>query len=246
MNIIECCGVTKAFGSNKVLQGIDFALEKGETLAILGGSGTGKSVILKTIIGLMLADSGTILYKGKNISNLKEIEYFPIRKEISYLFQGGALFDSMDVYENLAFPLRQHSNSTEAEIKQQVETSLQRVGMDSSVEHLFPPDLSGGMMKRIALARAIINHPEVILYDEPTTGLDPLTSQTISELIIKMQKDMNITSVVVTHDMSTVFKVADRLAFLQNGVIAFIGTLEQAKACPNQTLCAYLKGGLHE
>ncbi|PIE90197.1 MAG: ABC transporter ATP-binding protein [Acidobacteria bacterium] len=246
MSIIELCGVKKAFGSNRVLRGIDFKLEKGETLAILGGSGTGKSVILKTIIGLLDPDEGTILYEGKNITHLKEKDYFPIRKEISYLFQGGALFDSMNVFENLAFPLRQHSTDSEREIREKVSVSLQRVGMGQEVEKLYPPDLSGGMMKRIALARAIINHPRIILYDEPTTGLDPLTAKTINELIVKMQKDLDITSIVVTHDMSTVFRVADQLAFLQNGLISFFGSLEEAKTCPNETLRAYLKGGIHE
>lgn len=244
MSILEFCDVHKTFGPNNVLKGINFQIEPGETLAILGGSGSGKSVILKTIIGLIPPDSGTILYKGRNITGLKEKAYFPIRMEVSYLFQGGALFDSMNVFENLAFPLRQHSRDTEQEIEQKVAMSLERVGLDR-VQHLFPPDLSGGMMKRVALARAIINKPEVILYDEPTTGLDPLTSQTINELILKMQKDLNMTSLVVTHDMSTVFHVADKLAFLEEGVISFFGTLEQAQACPNKILCAYLKGGRH-
>jgi len=244
MTIMEFCDVHKRFGDNHVLRGINFQIEKGETVTILGGSGSGKSVILKSMIGLLQPDSGTILYKGKNITNLKEKAYFPIRKEVSYLFQGGALFDSFNVFENLAFPLRQHSKADEAEIRQRVHVSLERVGL-KEVDHLFPPDLSGGMMKRVALARAIINNPEVILYDEPTTGLDPLTSQTINQLIVKMQKELEITSIVVTHDMSTVFHVADKLAFLQDGEIAFFGSMEEAQACPNATLCAYLKGGFH-
>jgi phospholipid/cholesterol/gamma-HCH transport system ATP-binding protein len=244
MNILEFCHIHKSFGPNHVLQGVDFSIKKGETLAILGGSGTGKSVILKIIIGLLTPEKGTVIYKERNITALKEKEYFSIRKEVSYLFQGGALFDSMNVFENLAFPLRQHSSMSDPEIEEKVKISLDRVGLEQ-VEHLFPPDLSGGMMKRVALARAIINHPEVILYDEPTTGLDPLTSHTINELIVKMQRDLNITSIVVTHDMSTVFHVADRLAFLQDGKISFLGTLNQAQACPNETLCAYLKGGYH-
>ncbi|MDJ0840749.1 MAG: ATP-binding cassette domain-containing protein [Acidobacteriota bacterium] len=235
-------GIHKAFGEKQVLKGIDLEIEKGETLVILGGSGTGKSVLLRMLIGLIQADSGTILFEGKDITRLREKDYYPIRKRVSYLFQGGALFDSMNVYRNLAYPLREHSKLTHKEILPVVRKSLARVELDN-IEHLFPSDLSGGMMKRVALARAIINEPEIVLYDEPTTGLDPLTTKTINRMIRKMQTELKITSVVVTHDMSTANHVADRLAFLEQGRLAFVGTLAEAARSDHRMLRAYLEGG---
>ncbi len=245
MSLYQLIDVKKSFGDKQVLMGIDLEIRKGETFVVLGGSGTGKSVLLKLLIGLLSASSGTILFEGEDITNLAEKEYYPLRRRVSYLFQGGALFDSMNVYQNLAYPLSSHTKMTDREILPVVRDSLKMVELDN-IEHLYPSDLSGGMMKRVALARAIINKPEVILYDEPTTGLDPLTTQTINRLIRKLQKELDITSVVVTHDMSTTRFVADRLAFIEKGHLAFQGDLEEAAQCDHRLLRAYLEGGLLE
>ena len=245
MSFWELRGVTKSFGSKQVLHGIDLEVKRGETLVILGGSGTGKSVLLRMLIGLIQADGGQILFEGKDITALHERDYYPLRKRASYLFQGGALFDSMNVYQNLAYPLREHTRLTHDEILPIVRKSLARVELEK-IEHLYPSDLSGGMMKRVALARAIINEPEIVLYDEPTTGLDPLTTQTINRLIRKLQDELNITSVVVTHDMSTTKHVADRLAFLEAGRLVFTGTLDQARNANHPMLGAYLQEAVFE
>lgn len=242
MALYQLESIEKSFGSKAVLRGLNLTIKKGETLVVLGGSGTGKSVMLKMLIGLIRPDSGKVLFENRDIGHLKEQDYYPIRKRVSYLFQGGALFDSMNVYSNLAYPLLEHTDLKHEQILPIVRDSLARVELEK-VEHLFPSDLSGGMMKRVALARAIINKPEMVLYDEPTTGLDPLTTQTINRLIRKMQKELDITSVVVTHDMSTAYHVADRLAFLEEGRLAFCGTLEEAKRSDHQMLKAYLEGG---
>lgn len=245
MALIELRDVYKSFGEKHVLRGITLDVKKGETLVILGGSGTGKSVTLKLMVGLLRTDKGQILFDGQDITNFKEKEFYPVRKRASYLFQGGALFDSMTVFGNLAYPLREHTKMSTREIMPLVRESLDRVELQD-VEHLYPSDLSGGMMKRVALARAIINKPELVLYDEPTTGLDPLTTRTINRLIRKLQKDLSITSVVVTHDMSTARYVADRLAFLDKGELVFLGTLEEAARSDHKLLRAYLGGDSNE
>jgi len=242
MNLYELENVHKSFEDNRVLCGIDLDIRQGETLVVVGGSGSGKSVLLKTLIGLHQVDQGRITFDGQDITHLSEKGYYPVRKRVSYLFQGGALFDSMNVFHNLAYPLRAHTQMTHAEIYPIVKRSLAMVELDN-IEHLYPSDLSGGMMKRVALARAIINQPEIILYDEPTTGLDPLTTQTINKLIRKLQHELKITSVVVTHDMSTALFVGDRLAFLVDGELAFVGTLDQARMTRHPLLRAYLEGG---
>lgn len=245
MTLFSLENIHKSFGKHQVLRGVNMDIHKGETLVILGGSGSGKSVTLQLLIGLLQADSGKLTFEGQDITHLDEKDYYPIRKRVSYLFQGGALFDSMNVYQNLAYPLLEHTKLTHREILPIVREALERVEL-SGVEDKFPSNLSGGMMKRVALARAIINKPEVILYDEPTTGLDPLTTQTINRLIRKLQNDLKITSIVVTHEMSTTFHVADRLAFLEQGEMAFHGTLDEAKLSDHPTLSAFLKGGSHD
>ncbi len=243
--LFQLIDLKKSFGDKPVLRGVNLTIRRGETLVVLGGSGAGKSVMLKTLIGLLQPTSGRILFEGRDIGALREKDYYPIRRRVSYLFQGGALFDSMNVYENLAFPLREHTVMRHEEILPIVRESLQRVELEK-IEHLYPSDLSGGMMKRVALARALINRPEVILYDEPTTGLDPLTSDAINRLIRKMQRELEITSVVVTHDMATTEHVADRLAFLLEGRCVFDGSYEQARQAEIPMLKAYLEGGSHE
>jgi len=245
MTFYELNNIHKSFGDKHVLRGLSLDVRKGETLVILGGSGTGKSVVLKLLVGLIQADKGQLSFEDKDITRLSERDYYPIRKRVSYLFQGGALFDSMNIYQNLAYPLREHTRLSHDEILPLVRSSLALVELEN-VEHQFPSDLSGGMMKRVALARAIINKPEIVLYDEPTTGLDPLTTQTINRLIRKLQQELNITSVVVTHDMSTAHHVADRLAFLESGALAFLGSLAQAATTDHRLLRAYLQGGHFE
>ena len=234
--------VTKSFGAKQVLNGVSLDIFKGETLVILGGSGSGKSVTLKILVGLLEADGGQVLFEDRDITHLREKEYYPIRKRVSYLFQGGALFDSMNIYQNLAYPLEEHRRLAPREILPMVRESLKMVELEN-IEHLYPSDLSGGMMKRVALARAIIDKPEIVLYDEPTTGLDPLTTRAINQLIRKLQRELSITSVVVTHDMSTTFHVADRLCFLDKGELAFSGTLDEASRTTHPVLRAYLSGG---
>ena len=226
--IISYQGVTKAFGSKVIYTGIDLDVIEGETLAIIGGSGTGKSVMLKILIGLLAPDQGQVLYRGRDISQMPESELIEVRRSISYVFQLSALFDSLTVFENIAYPLREHLDLPEEEIVERVGRNLEMVGLPGS-QDLFPSELSGGMKKRIGLARAIVMEPEVILWDEPTTGLDPTNTKRISELIVKMQKELGVTSLVVTHDMASAFAVADRIALLHQKIIAQVGSKQEIR-----------------
>lgn len=239
--IISYRGVKKAFGSNVIYEGIDLDVYEGETLAIVGGSGTGKSVMLKCLIGLLEPDGGSILYRGEDITRMKESELIEVRKNISYVFQLSALFDSLTVYENIAYPLREHMDLTESEIAERVAKNLEMVGLPG-VEHLFPAELSGGMKKRIGLARAIAIEPEVILWDEPTTGLDPTNTRRISELIVKMQKKLGATSLAVTHDMFSAFFVADRIALLHEKRIAQVGRKDELRKDKESPLMQFVEG----
>ena len=223
--LIEFRNFKKSFGSKTVHQGIDLQIFKGECLGLIGGSGTGKSVLLRSLIGLERPDSGEIYFEGHKISGLTEREMIPVRKQIAYAFQGGALFDSMTVYENLAYPLREHTNFSEAEISKKISALLTEFGLFGS-ETLFPANLSGGMQKRVGLARAIILNPEVILYDEPTAGLDPSNTQKIQAMIMNL-KAKGKTGVLITHDMPVAFQVCDRIAMLQNGKIKVISTCKE-------------------
>lgn len=238
---IKCFGIKKRFGSKEVLKGIDLNVEEGNTLVILGGSGSGKSVLLKTTIGLIKPDEGTILIEGENVTSYSEKEWFIVRKKVSYMFQWGALFDSMTVFDNVAFPLRE-MKIPEDVVKEKVFEKLNILGLNDA-HSLFPQDLSGGMKKRVALARSIISEPKCILYDEPTAGLDPITANQINKLIRKMQEMLNITSVVVTHDIKSTFYVADKVAFLYDGKISFYGTLEESQKDGNEILKAFISGG---
>jgi phospholipid/cholesterol/gamma-HCH transport system ATP-binding protein len=219
--------ISKTFGSNTVLKDINLGINKGETVTILGKSGTGKSVILKCIIGLLYPDSGTVDVFGENISELSENKLKDIRKKIGFLFQSGALYDSMTVRENLEFPLlRSGKHFDQKEMTEKVEEVLNSVGLIDAIDKM-PSELSGGMRKRIALARTLILDPGIILYDEPTTGLDPVTSREISELVLKMQEKYKVTSVVVTHDMPCTKLVSNRIVLLKDGILFKEGTYDE-------------------
>jgi phospholipid/cholesterol/gamma-HCH transport system ATP-binding protein len=217
-------GLSKSFGEQNVLDGVDLEVARGETLTVLGRSGTGKSVMLKLLIGLQKPDSGQIEIEGEEITTMQLDELNRIRKRIGFLFQGAALYDSMTVEENVAFPLRRHTKMTDRERRDRVGELLSRVGM---AEHgkKIPADVSGGMKKRVGLARALALEPEILLLDEPTAGLDPITASEIIELIRELQRERLISSIVVTHDMRSVEKVADRVAMLNQGRILIEGTL---------------------
>jgi len=241
---IEYRQLHKSFGDKRVLQGVTLAVRRGETIVILGGSGSGKSVLLKHTIGLMKPDSGRVLVDGEDITDHDEEQLISVRKKVGMLFQGGALFDSMSVFENVAFPLREHFHYQEEELDRRVREKLELVEMETAVE-LRPSDLSGGMKKRVALARSIAMEPAALLYDEPTTGLDPVTASTINEMIRNLQQRLKVTSIVVTHDITSAFTVADRLAFLHEGVLSFVGSIEEARRSPDDRLRRFISGGSH-
>jgi phospholipid/cholesterol/gamma-HCH transport system ATP-binding protein len=234
----------KSFGGNVVLRGVDLTISEGETMVILGGSGTGKSVLLRHTIGLLVPDRGRVLVGETDLTGLSEDDLVPIRKQVGMLFQGGALFDSMDVFENVAYPLREHTDLSEEQVETRVREKLDLVELDpAAVESLMPSDLSGGMRKRVALARSIALEPRAILYDEPTTGLDPITAQAINAMIRSLQRTLRVTSLVVTHDIASAFTVGDRIAFLFGGEMVFVGTLDEARRSPDPRLRAFLTGG---
>ncbi|SFV57054.1 Methionine ABC transporter ATP-binding protein [hydrothermal vent metagenome] len=218
--LIEIKHLQKVFGTKEVLKDVNLIFPKGSTTVILGLSGGGKSTIIKHIVGLMKPTSGEIIVNGVNVDSCSEEELRGVRKGIGYLFQDGAMFDSMNIFDNVAFPLREHFKLSEDEVEKEVMKMLNMTGLDAKrVAKLFPNELSGGMRKRAGLARAIIMKPKIILYDEPTSGLDPITSDLITQLILKLQKELGVTSVLITHDMKESFKSADYLAFLFEGEI---------------------------
>lgn len=239
--MFEVRGLAKSYGDKNVLDGLDFDVARGECLVICGRSGSGKSVTLRQLNGLDRPDSGSVIFDGQNLCELSEKKLFPIRQRIAMLFQGGALFDSMDVLGNIAFPLREHTKMSEEEIRETVADRLAMVHL-SGIEAKMPADLSGGMKKRVALARSLALEPETVLFDEPTTGLDPRTCATIARLILKVQDEMGVTSVVVTHDLTLARTVADRLAFLSDGRFRFLGTWEEADATDDDIFRAFLEG----
>ena len=239
-SMIEVVDFHKSFGDKKVHQGVSFYVKKGECLGLIGGSGTGKSVLLRSLIGLEKPDSGEIYIQGTAIAKMNEHQLVDIRRKVAYAFQGGALFDSMTVYENLAYPLREHFNLSEAEIKKQILDQLTEFGLDKS-ENLFPDSLSGGMQKRVGLARAMMMHPEVVLYDEPTAGLDPYNTKRIQESILKL-KAKGVTSILVTHDMPTVYAVCDKVALLGKGRIAEQYTIEKLRQEPSGIMTEFING----
>lgn len=224
--MIELKQVSKSFGNRHILNGVNLSVADGETLVILGASGSGKSTILKLIIGLLQPDAGDVLIHGQNVTAITEDAWNKVRRHMGMVFQYSALFDSMTIGENVAFGLRQHENMTEEQIQTVVREKLHMVGLDG-IESLMPSSLSGGMKKRVSLARAIALNPEIILYDEPTAGLDPIRSTAISHLIRDMQEKMHVTSIVVTHDMKSAGEIADRMAFLYEGSFLAIGTPDE-------------------
>lgn len=239
--IIEFVDLHIAFSHAKVLQGLNLSIQEGETMTILGGSGTGKSVTLKLFLGVLKPDKGKIYFEGKEMTTISEKALVEQRKKIGMLFQGSALFDSLTVKENVLYPLREHFHYSEPELDKIVAEKLNWVGLDG-VERMMPADLSGGMKKRVGLARAIASNPKVILYDEPTTGLDPTNTHRINHLIKEMQKRLKITSIVVTHDLESAYQVSDRLALLKDGKIRFVGTVEETKRSQDQIVREFIEG----
>ncbi len=215
----------KSFGSKRVHRDVNFEVRRGECLGLLGGSGAGKSVILRSLVGLEKPDSGQVCIEGEDISKKTETELIEIRKKVAYVFQNGALFDSMSVFDNLAYALREHTKLSEDEIRTRVLKGLEDFGLKGN-ENLYPANLSGGMQKRVGLARSIILQPKVVLYDEPTAGLDPYNTRRICDMILRL-KERGATAIFVTHDMPAAFSVCDRIAVLKDGVIHAIGTREE-------------------
>lgn len=225
--LLELKNITKSFGDNHVHRGLNVNLYKGESLGLLGGSGTGKSLLLRSIIGLEYIDSGEILFHEKRLDTLSEEEYQPYRIKISYSFQTGALFDSLNVFDNIAYPLFEHTKLTLNQVEDKVKSVLKLIDLEGK-EELMPSDLSGGMQKRVGMARAMIMNPEIILYDEPTAGLDPTNTQNVVK-ILKELKGMGHASIFVTHDIPSAIELCDRIAVLHEGVICFSGTPEEFK-----------------
>ncbi|MEN6465546.1 MAG: ABC transporter ATP-binding protein [Syntrophaceae bacterium] len=241
--MIQIHRLRKKFGKQLVLDDLDLEIEDRRTTVIIGRSGGGKSVLLKNIIGLVKPDSGEILVDGVDITRLKDKELNDIRKKFGMLFQEGALFDSMNVGDNVAFPLREHSDLKESEIREVVSDRLRAVGL-SGIESKMPSELSGGMRKRVALARAIALKPEIVLFDEPTTGLDPVLSEAINQLIVSTQKEFNLTCIVISHDLESIFKIAHKIAFLYEGKILIHGTPEEIRSSDNPVLRQFLAGSI--
>jgi phospholipid/cholesterol/gamma-HCH transport system ATP-binding protein len=240
---VEFEDVHKAYGPKQVLRGANLKVYRGEVMVILAGSGSGKSVTLRHILGLEAPDSGRVLVEEEDITDLPEPDLYRVRKKFGMLFQSGALFDSMTVFENIAFPLREHTEMAEDEIERAVREKLELVNLPMTA-HLMPVDLSGGMRKRVALARSIVLDPKMILYDEPTTGLDPVTAQKINELIIDLQSKLNVTSVVVTHDIQSAFSVGDRIAFLNRGFFEWVGRMDEARNADHPGLREFFKASM--
>jgi phospholipid/cholesterol/gamma-HCH transport system ATP-binding protein len=239
--MIKIINLHKSFGKNQVLRGIDLTIEKGESMVVIGGSGSGKSVLLKHIIGILRPDAGKVLIDGIDLARLKESELYEVRKKFGMLFQMSALFDSMTVWENVGFALHRNKSMHDKEIKTRASEKLKLVGL-SGVENLMPAELSGGMKKRVGLARAIAHEPEILLYDEPTTGLDPIMADAINELIIEMKNTLSVTSVAITHDMNSAYKIADRIAMLYEGRIIDTGSPDEIKNTSNPVVRQFITG----
>lgn len=242
MDLIQISHFKKSFGSKLVHKDITFNVRKGECLGLIGASGTGKSVLLRSLIGLERPDEGSVVFDGIHIHKIPERNLTHLRKRMAYAFQGGALFDSMTVFDNLAYPLREHTELGEREIETKVHEQLHAFGLFDS-ENLFPANLSGGMQKRVGLARAIILGPEVILYDEPTAGLDPYNTKKIQDMILRL-KATGVTSILVTHDMPVAFAVCDRIAMLMEGRIKAIGTIQEIEKQESNLIAQFAQGDI--
>lgn len=239
MIIIE--NLQKSFKNNNVLRGVDLEIKKGESMVIIGGSGSGKSVLLKLIIGILKPDKGRIIIDGVDMTTLDEKGLYRIRTKFGMLFQGAALFDSLKVGENVAFALREHTKMTDAEIKGRVAEKLKIVGL-SGIENLRISELSGGMKKRVGLARALAINPEILLYDEPTTGLDPIMADVINNLIVRVRSTLDVTEVAITHDMVSAYKIADRIAMLYEGKIIQVGAPKEIQESENPVVRQFITG----
>lgn len=244
--MLEVKNLTKRFGTNVVLGNISLTIDKGKTTVVIGPSGCGKTVLIKHLIALLRPNSGEVYFKNRRIDNLSENELNRIRTHYGFLFQGGALFDSLSVTENIIFPIRQHCKITNwREVEELVKAKLAMVGLDG-FQQFYPANLSGGQRKRVALARAIALNPEIILYDEPTTGLDPIRADVINELILKLQKELGVTTVVVTHDMTSAYKIADRIIMLHNGKIIADGDTDHIRNHPHPVVQQFIIGQVGE
>lgn len=243
--VVEAVDVRKRFDSNEVLRGVSFTLTRGETLVIMGGSGSGKTVLLRLVAGLIRPDGGRLRVFGRNIEHLREEELLPLRRRMGYVFQGAALFDSLSVRENVAYPLREHTSLGEAEIVDRVVRNLSVVGLSSDVLPLLPSELSGGMRKRVGIARALSVEPEMLLFDEPTGGLDPTNSRLVAELILQLRRGVCDTAIVVTHDIELARTVADRVAVLIDGRFGALGPAAAVLAGDDPAVRAFLAGAAH-
>jgi phospholipid/cholesterol/gamma-HCH transport system ATP-binding protein len=239
--MIEVRGLTKRLGEQEILRGVDLSVAKGETLVIIGRSGAGKSVLLKHLIGLMAPDAGKIWIDGESIIGLSERQLAAIRRKVGILFQGGALFDSMTVAENIAFPLHEAGERDQAKIAETVREILEVIELEGE-QTKMPVNLSGGMKKRVGLARSIVQRPSCVLYDEPTAGLDPVVSDSINRLIRRLQKRYGVTSIVVTHDMKSAFHIADHIAYLHEGQIYFYGTPQELEVSSDPLIQDFMLG----
>jgi phospholipid/cholesterol/gamma-HCH transport system ATP-binding protein len=239
--IIKIRDLSKQFGGQPVLKGLDLDIEYGETLVVMGRSGCGKSVLLKHITGLLRPDSGQIFFEDEDITRFNMNKLFQMRMHFGMLFQSAALFDSMNVGENVGLPLRKHTDKSEDEIQDIISEKLRLVGLEGMQDRV-PSELSGGMKKRVGLARAVVMNPQVVLYDEPTTGLDPIMADVINSLIRDLQRELDITSVVVTHDIGSAYKVADHIAMLYEGVIIHEGTPDDIRSTDNELVRQFVEG----
>ncbi|MFH0948593.1 MAG: ABC transporter ATP-binding protein [Elusimicrobiota bacterium] len=239
--MIKIVDLHKSFGDNKVLSGVNLEIKDRETITIIGGSGCGKSVLIKHIVGLLNPDSGEIFVDETEITKLNERSLSEVQKNFGFLFQGAALFDSLTVGDNVAFGLRNLTDKSENEISEKVKMCLSMIGLEG-IQDMKPSELSGGMKKRVALARAIATDPKYIFYDEPTTGIDPIMADVINDLIINLQRSLDITSIVVTHDMTSAYKISDRIAMLYDGKIIGTGTADEIKKTENQYIKQFTTG----